>query len=436
MIALPGLLIFTVIAGCDERIQPAASALQRNDVQTAGEILEHARVPCAKSAWFYELLGVATGMAGDSVGAEQAYRQAVLLNPKSSRLLANLGIACLGNNKLVDAVSALERSAAIDSTDARVLFTLGTLLAQQGNYARAIQFLQTIPPAAADDAVYFNLGLAYSHLRLFDPARAAYFQAIDKHPNHVEAYFRVGLDYAAMGDSRKAVPWLFRALEQGDGRGDIAYTLIEQLLRLGYSKTAQEVAAASVERIPKDPLLEVASGDTDRQTGNSASAGAKYRAALERQPSLVAALIGLAQLALDEGKEDEARVFLLDALRIEPNSPPANGELGVIELNRGNCEAAITLLKRAWDQDHSNSSFGLHLARALRQSGRYAAALQLVKSLPLTTDDSLPLHLELAQLYEKLHRPSDAQEEREIVANLQARSHEGLRFANPEIYVH
>jgi Flp pilus assembly protein TadD len=436
MIALSGFLIFALSAGCDENIQPAAIALQRHDLQTASTILEHARAECAKSAWFYELTGVAAGLSGNSVAAEQAYRQAVSLDPRSARLLANLGIACLTNKKPNDAINALQRSVLIDSKDSPVLFTLGTLLAQQENYAKAIEYLRKIPAADSDDAVYFNLGLAYSHVRQFESARACYFQAIDKHPNHLEAYFRVGLDYAAIGDSRKAVPWLFRALQQEESRADISYSLVEQLLRLGYLKTAREVVAASLEKNPGDPLLAVAGGDTDRQAGNSAAAAAKYKEALERKPRLVAALVGLAQLAMDAGKEDEARAFLVDALRIEPQNPPANGAMGVSELNRGNWEVAIAHLRTAWERDHSNKAVGVDLARALRQSGRYAAALRLLKTPPLTTDDSVPLHLELAQLYEKLRRVSEAQTERALVASLEARSREGLRFANPEIYVH
>ena len=93
------------------------------------------------------------------------------------------------------------------------LFSLGTLFAKHRDYANAIKYLEQIPPELTDDAVYFNLGLAHSHLRQFENARRCYFQAIDKNPDHVESYFRVGLDFASSGDLRKALPWLFRARE-------------------------------------------------------------------------------------------------------------------------------------------------------------------------------------------------------------------------------
>ncbi len=102
--------------------------------------------------------------------------------------------------------------------DAAALFSLGTQLAQQGKYQQAIATLRQIPAEDADDAVYFNLGLASSHLRLYNEARGYYFRAIDKHPGHALAYFRVGLDYAAEGQGRKALPWFFRASQFAPGR--------------------------------------------------------------------------------------------------------------------------------------------------------------------------------------------------------------------------
>ena len=102
------LALFALVAsGCDENIKPAAAALQRNDLQTANAILESARSQCGQSAWFYELVGVAR----------------------------------LHNNNAVEAIKALEQSAAIDPADSRVLFTLGTLLAQRGMYAKAVEYL-------------------------------------------------------------------------------------------------------------------------------------------------------------------------------------------------------------------------------------------------------------------------------------------------------
>ena len=129
------------------------------------------------------------------------------------------------------------------------------MFAKHGEYQRAIKYFRQIPSESADDAVYFNIGLAYSHLHQFEEARKLYFQAIDQHPQYVEAYFRVGLDLAASGDSRKAIPWLFRAREFAPGRADIAYALTEQLVSLQYLDTARQIATEALETSPLIPCF-------------------------------------------------------------------------------------------------------------------------------------------------------------------------------------
>jgi Flp pilus assembly protein TadD len=214
------------------------------------------------------MLGAARSLSGDSGGAEQAFDEAVSLNPRSTQLQTNLGIVCLQNKHVEKGIAALEQSVVLGSSDPRVLFTLGSLLGERGEYRKAVEYLRRIPEPEADDAVNFNLGLAYSHLRQFEKARAAYFRAIDHKPGHAEAYFRVGLDYAAQGEPRNAIPWLFRTRSLGGDRPEVDGVLVEQLLRLKYTKTAEDLVNEALERTPRDLLLIVASGDVLRSNGS------------------------------------------------------------------------------------------------------------------------------------------------------------------------
>jgi tetratricopeptide (TPR) repeat protein len=89
-----------------------------------------------------------------------------------------------------------------------LLFSLGTLFAQHRLYESAVDYFRQVPTSLADEALYFNLGLSYSHLKKFDHARECYFQAIDKHSEYPDAYLHVGLDYVVSGDPRMGIPWL------------------------------------------------------------------------------------------------------------------------------------------------------------------------------------------------------------------------------------
>lgn len=317
-----------------------------------------------------------------------------------------------------------------------MLFSLGTLFAQHGMYERAVDYLKSIPADVADDAVYFNLGLSYSHLQRFEEARQCYFEAIDKHPDHADAYFHVGLDYIASGQPRMGVPWLYKADSLASARPDIVYALAEQLIALEYFTTAKELLASSLVRIPDDPLLMVADGDLEQVQANSVAAMTSYQKALAQKPGLVPGLVGLARADLSGGKQADAKTLLSNALAHDPQDPIVNREIGLMEAHQGDWNSAVEHLGRAWAQNRSDPEIAIELARAYQQTKRPEEALRILKTVAPAMEDSSSFHFQLAQLYTLLHRAADAQAEREQVAAIQARSQDTLHFENPRTYVH
>lgn len=317
-----------------------------------------------------------------------------------------------------------------------LLFSLGTLFAQHAMYKQALEYFKLVPAEAADDALYFNLGLCYSHLQRFDDARHSYFAAIDKHPDHVNAYFHVGLDYVAGGNSRMGVPWIYKAQSLAPGRPDIAYALAGQLIALEYFNSAIEVLAKASKSAPRDPLLMAAEGDLKRAQGDTAGAAASYQKALTAKPGLPAALVGLARIDLETGKETEGRRLLNTALSHDPQDLVANGEMGLFEARARNWDAALTHLRRAWEQDHSNPTIALELARAYQQKARPEDALRLLQSIAPEMEDSAAFHFQLMQIYTLLHRSADATLQRNAFNELQASRENNLRFDVPHTYIH
>jgi tetratricopeptide (TPR) repeat protein len=505
MAVLP-ILLFAVVAPCEEGLKQATSELQQNRPAQALAILQPLVSSCAPSSSFYEILGLANELSGDKRSAEDSLRAAAKLDPGSSRLLTELGAALLRNGKPLEAGKALDRALALDGTNqvilkyaagaaiasqdwtkaaglldrmdlrhntraieqepilalwlaqalietgqrARVegmlnplrlsmppalLFSLGTTFAQHGMYATAIDYFNAVAPESADDALYFNLGLSYSHLDRYDDARRSYFAAIDKHPDHVDAYFHVGLDYSAAGQRRMGLPWLYKAYALDSNRSDIAYAFAEQLTALEYFNSAKEVLGDSRRRAPNEAMLLVADGDLKLAEGDSAAAIVSYRSALTERPGVVAALVGMARAEEASGRNAEAGTLLRAAVQQAPKDPIANGELGLFEARSGNRTSSIGHLECAWEGDRSNPEIALQLARAYQETGRIQDALRLLETAAPQLRDSKALHLQLAQLYTALHRSGDAQGERNVLANLSTLSPDVLRFDNPRTYV-
>ncbi len=317
-----------------------------------------------------------------------------------------------------------------------LLFSIGTLFAKHGLYAKAADYLKEIPADKADDAVSFNLGLAYSHLGKFDEARRYYFQAIDARPEHIEAYFRVGVDYASAGDARKSIPWLARVHDLAPARVDIAYALSEQLIQFQYFDSAKEVLKKALAAKPHDSLLLSALGDGKLAEGDTAGALDTYHQALAAVPKMPPALIGCARVYAAQEKDEEAQAFLKKALAADPDNPAAVGELGVLEAKHEQWNLAFEHLNRAWSQDRSNTKVALQLARTLQHLDRASEAVQLLVSLPASAQASPMLHMQLSQLYSGLHRTSEAEAERAAFQKMREQNDQSIRFDNPKTYVY
>jgi Flp pilus assembly protein TadD len=499
------LLLFAV--GCESGQEAAALALRRNEPGKALALLDPLKPKCSQSSAFYELLGLANQAAGNAPEAEDAFRTAASMAPRSSRVLTELGAAYLRNAKAAAAAKVLDQALALDPSNAitlkyaigaavqlqdwqraagffhqigadaapavlqeepilmlwfaqtliethrgdqidtllslkqdhasaQLVFSLGTLFARYRMYTRAVKYLRRVPAESADDALYFNLGLCYSHLNQFPEARKCYFRAVDLHPRFPDAYLHVGLDYTSSGEPRTAVPWLIRAHSLAPNRTDIAYALAEQLLRLEYFDTAEEILVPGLEAHPLDALLLVAHGDLKRAELNLTAATASYERALSVQPGLAPALVGLARTNVAQHKDGAAKEILKNVLSRDAEEPSANAELGLLEAHEGEWQPALEHLSRAWAQDRSNTAVALELARTYRRVDRPAEALDVLTSFGAGGGESAAFHYELAQIYTRLHRPVEAQAEREAFSRIEAQSQSGLlRFESPRKYL-
>jgi tetratricopeptide (TPR) repeat protein len=322
---------------------------------------------------------------------------------------------------------------AADDKPASFRFSLGTLLAGHGLYRDAIRQLELVPAADADAAVFFNLCLAHSHLREFAAAREACFAAIDRQPDHVDAYFRIGVDFAEEGDSVKAIPWLFRARRMAPQRADIVFALSEELIAAGYFQTATAILDTAG---LQDPLLRVAQGDCALRQQRIPEALGYYRAAWEADPSLAPASLGLARALAAGQQQAEALGVLRALLARDPANVAAKAEAGHLEAGLGNCAGALPYLESAWRADSPKPAVALDLARCYRGTKQAARGLRLLLSIPAKPEGDRAWHYELSQLYAALGRSRDAEREAAATRELERANQEGMRFVPPAIYIH
>ncbi len=110
--------------------------------------------------------------------------------------------------------------------------------------------------------------------------------------------------------------------------------------------------------------------------GRGAEAQQAYRAALQAQPNLSAALHGLGVLAYQQGSITEALQLLAQAAAQAPGRADVNFDFGLTQYRAGNMPAAASLFQHAvalqpnWPEAHYN------LGNALREAGDIQAAMR------------------------------------------------------------
>lgn len=418
-------LLFAVTASCPEHYQAIRSALEQRHVVAASTELETARPTCSQDQQFQRFDTLIGALRGNDTAAQR-----LLHDPPFFLFFA---AASLNDGKFKQVDEAVDRNAARFSPP--LLFSLAGLYARAGHYRQVVSLLTRIPDAQADEAVYFNLGLAYSHLRRFDDARRSYFAAIDKHSGHAEAYLHVGIDYAENNQPRLALPWLYRARELQQRPLNVDYPLAQQLIRLHYFDSAAKLLSIDLASDPNQPLLVAAMGDLELARGNSSKAREAYGKALASVPGLPPALLGMGRCAKAEGKNEEAKKYFEQVLTSDRNNAAANGELGIIELNGGNVKAAGEYLERSWQFDDSNVAAGVALSRLYRQQNQPAQSLNRLQKLKPAQNKSIDLHLELSRVYTALRRTREADAELQTVKDLQSQKTASLQFEDPGTYV-
>jgi tetratricopeptide (TPR) repeat protein len=223
---------------------------------------------------------------------------------------------------------------------------------------------------------------------------------------------------------RNGVVLFEHALQVSDNRHareGLAHELME--IR-DYARAADEFRAAMRDGAGDDHL-HAGLGTALLQLADPAGARREFEAAVAANPRNALALRRLGDLALDEGRLDDARSLLQRSAAV--NRDPST--LAVLALVRGNVAEAIALYRRAIEQHPNRPEIHSDLAAVLSRSGREAeSVVEYEKALALD-----PHHYEaqmnLGAALTRLNRNDEA------VAWFERAGKERPESAEPHIYL-
>jgi len=324
--------------------------------------------------------------AGDVLGAIDAYKSALAIDPKGVAAQADLGIAYV----------------------------------RLGQYDEAIkQYEAALQGDAMNTPVRLNLALAYYKSARPNEAIPQLKRVISSDPEAKNAYLILADCYLQTGQEKELVS-LLKPREQLFG-GDLAfaYLLGTALLRMddvvGGQEYVNRVFGAG-ESAEAHLLLGIGHfGQHDYRAART-----ELEAALKLNPRLPTANSAYGRALMLLGEPDASERAYRRELEINPNDFDANLQLGNLRKSAQRFAEAATYLERATLIRPDDLAARRLLGSLKLQTGRTEEAVALLELVAKEAPDAVEVHVQLATAYNRLKRKEDADRERAIVDRLNA----------------
>ncbi len=184
---------------------------------------------------------------------------------------------------------------------------------------------------AAEFKLYFDQGTAEVEAENYPAALAAFEQILELHPDSAAAYFNLGVIYAKMGVTDKAVEHLEKAAEMRPDYYE-AYVVIGEI----YSAESRwpetvEVLAKALEAQPDSTDILYNHGAAATNTSEFAKARESFEKLLAVDPEHAAGHYQMGMICVNQAENEAAILHLEKYLELEPEGPQAATATGMLD---------------------------------------------------------------------------------------------------------
>ena len=282
------------------------------------------------------------------------------------------------------AKATFERWTVRHPEDADMLINAGLTLFDAADFAEAYAFFEKAVEAATEadqrsGALTFRAN-ALDMLGRYEEAVAAYEEVIAETPEWWEAHANLGICHARNGHMERAEAAFRRGLEDCPGSPEIRDELAAHLLAQGGD--LQEALKLSEEAVAlgRDEIRHLITlGEVKLALGDDEGTAEAYQAVLDLDPESPDAHLELGILHERRGETTEAEEHFVESLKADPGNPRALYSYASLYYTADDLETAEEILERAVAADAEYSPALSALASIRARRGEYGDALDFIE---------------------------------------------------------
>jgi len=146
--------------------------------------------------------------------AVKYFGRAVELSPDNAEMQERLGVACLQDQRLHEALDAFNNSIHLNPHRAAAYINAGAIYNRLGDYDKAIDHLQKgVQRNSKSPEAFFNMGSAYRKQGEYKLALSAFKEVLRLSPTEWEAHYQIGKVYRDLRNPQQELAAYRKALE-------------------------------------------------------------------------------------------------------------------------------------------------------------------------------------------------------------------------------
>ncbi len=230
----------------------------------------------------------------------------------------------------------------------------------------------------AQDAVkFYETGLAFQDEENYFEAIDFYKDALEKNPSYGQAWFNLAECYYHIGDFDLALEYAENAEKYFRDSTEVKNLKGMTLISLGRLDEAQKIFDSILKLYPNDITARFGQAQLELFKGSLTAAEKKYQDALQREQYNKTALLSLALISSDMGKDDIAQVYVKKALEYHSGHPQVHYLAAYLAAKRGDLKEAERRARSAVQLRPDYDSAYELLADILYSQERYNEAIDI-----------------------------------------------------------